>query len=77
VPAAEALAWGLANAVVPAAELDAAVAGLVAAITAPPAGAVRETAALVRSAVRNDPEAQDAAERAAQARRLAALAQGG
>jgi enoyl-CoA hydratase/carnithine racemase len=77
VPAAEALSWGLANAVVPAAELDTAVAALVAAITAPPVGAVRETAALVRSAVRNDPEAQDAAERAAQTRRLAALAQGG
>jgi enoyl-CoA hydratase/carnithine racemase len=77
VTAAEALAWGLANAVVPGAELDAAVAGLVGAITALPAGAVRETAALVRSAVRNDPEAQDAAERAAQARRLAALASGG
>jgi hypothetical protein len=37
-------------------------------------GAVRETAALVRAAVRNDPDAQDAAERAAQARRLAELA---
>ncbi|MGY1744832.1 enoyl-CoA hydratase/isomerase family protein [Blastococcus sp. SYSU D00695] len=74
VPAAEALAWGLANAVVPRAELDDAVAQLVAALTAPPAGAVRETASLVRSAVRNDPEAQDAAERAAQARRLAELA---
>jgi enoyl-CoA hydratase/carnithine racemase len=77
VPAAEALSWGLANAVVPAAELDTAVAALVGAITAPPVGAVRETAALVRAAVRNDPEAQDAAERAAQTRRLAALAQGG
>jgi enoyl-CoA hydratase/carnithine racemase len=74
VRAAEALAWGIANAVVPAAELDGAVAALVAALTAPPVGAVRETAALVRSAVRNDPEAQDGAERAAQARRLAELA---
>jgi enoyl-CoA hydratase/carnithine racemase len=74
VPAAEALSWGLANAVVPAAELDGAVAALVAALTGPPAGAVRETAALVRAAVRNDPDAQDAAERAAQARRLAELA---
>ncbi len=74
VPAAEALSWGLANAVVPAAELDEAVAALVAALTGPPAGAVRETAALVRAAVRNDPDAQDAAERAAQARRLAELA---
>lgn len=74
VPAAEALALGLANAVVPREGLDAAVAQLVAALTAPPAGAVRETAALVRSAVRNDPAAQDAAERAAQVRRLAELA---
>ncbi|SFP46220.1 Enoyl-CoA hydratase [Geodermatophilus dictyosporus] len=74
VGAAEALATGLANAVVPAAGLDGAVAGLVAAITAAPVGASRETAALVRSAVRNDPEAQDAAERAAQSRRLAELA---
>jgi enoyl-CoA hydratase/carnithine racemase len=76
VTAAEALSWGLANAVVPADGLDGAVAALVAALTAPPAGAVRETAALVRSAVRNSPEAQDAAERAAQARRLAELAGG-
>jgi enoyl-CoA hydratase/carnithine racemase len=76
VPAQEALSWGLANAVVPAADLDSAVAALVSAITALPAGAVRETAALVRSAVRNDPETQDAAERAAQTRRLAALSRG-
>ena len=74
VPAAEALALGMANAVVPREGLDAAVAQLVGALTTPPAGAVRETAALVRSAVRNDPAAQDAAERAAQARRLAGLA---
>jgi enoyl-CoA hydratase/carnithine racemase len=74
VRAAEALSWGLANAVVPAAELDGAVAALVAALTGPPVGAVRETAALVRAAVRNAPETQDAAERAAQARRLAELA---
>ncbi|MBM7808612.1 enoyl-CoA hydratase/carnithine racemase [Geodermatophilus bullaregiensis] len=74
VAAAEALTMGLANAVVPAGGLDEAVRGLVAALTAPPAGASRETAALVRSAVRNDPDGQDAAERAAQARRLAELA---
>ncbi|MGY1769875.1 enoyl-CoA hydratase/isomerase family protein [Blastococcus sp. SYSU D00813] len=74
VPAAEALSLGLANAVVPREELDAAVAQLVTALVAPPAGAVRETAALVRSAVRNDPAAQDAAERAAQVRRLTELA---
>ena len=74
VGAAEAQAIGLANAVVPADGLDEAVAALVAAITAAPVGASRETAALVRSAVRNDPETQDAAERAAQTRRLAELA---
>ena len=74
VGAAEAQAIGLANTVVPADGLDEAVASLVAAITAAPVGASRETAALVRSAVRNDPETQDAAERAAQTRRLAELA---
>jgi enoyl-CoA hydratase/carnithine racemase len=77
VPAAEALSLGLANAVVPREGLDAAVAGLVSALLAPPVAAVRETAALVRSAVRNDPAAQDAAERAAQVRRLAELAASG
>jgi enoyl-CoA hydratase/carnithine racemase len=70
IGAAEARALGLATVVVPAAELDATVADLTAALTAPPAGASRATAALVRSAVGNDPESQDAAERAAQVRRL-------
>jgi enoyl-CoA hydratase/carnithine racemase len=70
VGAVEARAIGLATAVVPATELGAAVADLVAALVAPPAAASRATAALVRSAVRNDPEAQDAAERAAQVQRL-------
>jgi enoyl-CoA hydratase/carnithine racemase len=74
VGAAEAQAIGLANAVVPAAGLADAVASLVAALIAAPVGASRETAALIRSAVRNDPETQDAAERAAQTRRLAELA---
>ena len=74
VKAAEAHAIGLANAVVPAADLDATVADLVAAITAPPVAASRATAALVRSAVRNDFETQDAAERAAQVERLHELA---
>ncbi|MGY1624361.1 enoyl-CoA hydratase/isomerase family protein [Geodermatophilus sp. SYSU D00965] len=77
VGAEEARAVGLANAVVPAADLDTAVAALVAALTATPVGAARETAALVRSAVRSDPAAQDAAERAAQTRRLRELAAGG
>ncbi|MGZ4659401.1 MAG: enoyl-CoA hydratase/isomerase family protein [Blastococcus sp.] len=76
VGAAEAHAIGLANVVVPAADLDATVADLVAALTAPQAGASRATAALVRSAVRNSPEAQDAAERAAQVRRLQELVGG-
>ena len=76
VPAAEALALGLANAVVPADALEEAVGALVAAITAAPVGASRDTAALGRSAVRNDPETHDAAERAAQTRRLAELVGG-
>jgi enoyl-CoA hydratase/carnithine racemase len=73
VGAAEASAVGLANLVVPRTELDGAVADLVAALTAPPVGASRATAALVRSAVRNAPDVQDAAERAAQVRRLQEL----
>jgi enoyl-CoA hydratase/carnithine racemase len=76
VGAAEASAIGLANLVVPRADLDGAVADLVAALTAPPAGASRATAALVRSAVRNDHDTQDAAERAAQVRRLQQLVGG-
>jgi enoyl-CoA hydratase/carnithine racemase len=76
VGAAEARAVGLATAVVPVDELAEAVADLVAALTAPPAAASRATAALVRSAVRNDPEAQDAAERAAQVQRLQELVGG-
>ena len=73
VGAAEALGIGLANLVVPTDDLDPTVADLVAALVAPPVDASRATAALIRSAVRNQPEAQDAAERAAQARRLADL----
>lgn len=76
VGAAEAHALGLANVVVPAAELDGTVADLVSAITAVPASASRATAALVRSAVRNTPEEQDAAERAAQVRQLRELVGG-
>jgi enoyl-CoA hydratase/carnithine racemase len=74
VGAAEALATGLANAAVPLDQLDAAVADLTAALLKPDVGASRETLALVRAAVRNDPDRQDAAERAAQVRRLQALA---
>jgi enoyl-CoA hydratase/carnithine racemase len=76
VKATEAHAVGLANLVVPAAELDAAVADLVAALTGPPVGAGRATAELVRSAVRNDFVTQDAAERAAQVLRLQELVGG-
>jgi len=76
VHAAEALAMGLANSVVPLDQLDATVAALTAALLGPDVGASRETLALVRSAVRNDPAQQDAAERAAQVRRLGALAAG-
>jgi enoyl-CoA hydratase/carnithine racemase len=76
VKAAEAQAIGLANIVVPAADLEGTVADLAAALTAPPMAASRATAALVRSAVRNDPETQDAAERAAQVLRLQELVGG-
>ncbi len=76
VGAAEARVIGLANLVVAAADLDPTVADLAAAITAPPVAASRATAALVRSAVRNGPAEQDAAERAAQVRRLSDLVGG-
>ncbi|WP_236835536.1 enoyl-CoA hydratase/isomerase family protein [Blastococcus sp. KM273129] len=76
VGAAEAQAIGLATAVVPRAELDDAVADLTGALLAPPVGASRATAALVRSAVGNDAPAQDAAERAAQVQRLHDLVSG-
>ena len=74
VGAAEAHAMGLANVVVPREQFDDAVAQLTGALLAPPVGASRATAALVRSAVRNDPETQDAAERKAQVLRLQELA---
>ena len=74
VGAAEAHAMGLANVVVPREQLDDAVAQLTTALLAPPVAASRATAALVRAAVRNDPETQDAAERSAQVLRLQELA---
>ncbi|MFX4291981.1 enoyl-CoA hydratase/isomerase family protein [Streptomyces bohaiensis] len=70
VRAEEADRVGLANLVVPAADLESATADLVGALLAPPRDAVVETKALLRSAVDADPDAQRAAERAAQARRL-------
>jgi enoyl-CoA hydratase/carnithine racemase len=74
VHAAEAERTGLANIVVPVAELDATVEDLVAALLAPPRGAVNETKSLLRTATTNSETDQYAAERAAQARRLRDLA---
>jgi enoyl-CoA hydratase/carnithine racemase len=77
VGAAEALTIGLAQRVVPAGELDAAVDELVTALLAVPAAAARETLALLAAvADGRDPAAALAAERAAQIRRLRALAAG-
>lgn len=76
VGAAEAHAMGLANVVVPREQLDDAVGRLTQALLTVPVGAGRATAALVRSAVRNDPATQDAAERTAQVLRLRELAAG-
>ncbi|MGY0062977.1 enoyl-CoA hydratase/isomerase family protein [Streptomyces sp. LZ34] len=74
VHAEEAERTGLANLVVPAAELDAAVRDLAAALLAAPRDAVIETKALLRGAGERTYEEQRAAERAAQARRLRDLA---
>ena len=74
VAAAEAVAIGLANVAVPVDQLTDAVRDLAAALVAVDVDASRETLALLRSAVRNDAATQDAAERAAQVRRLHALA---
>ncbi len=70
VGAAEAAALGLAELVVPAAELEAAAADLAAALLAAPRDAVIETKALLLSAMRRTPAEQLAAEREAQLRRL-------
>ncbi|WP_328462615.1 enoyl-CoA hydratase/isomerase family protein [Streptomyces sp. NBC_00448] len=77
VRAEEAARCGLANVVVPAAELDETVADLVAAVLAAPRDAVIETKALLRSALSEPEAAQRAAERAAQGRRLRDLAGAG
>ena len=74
VEAAEAHALGLAELVVPRADLDAAVNDLAAAVLAAPRDAVTETKSLLLSALRNSPADQLAAERQAQARRLRDLA---
>jgi len=74
VHASEAERTGLANLVVPAAELDGAVDDLAAALLAAPRNAVVETKALLAGAVTRTYEEQLAAERAAQTRRLRDLA---
>lgn len=74
VHAEEAGRIGLASLVVPAAELDAAVADLTAAVLAAPRDAVVETKALLAGAGDRSYDEQRAAERAAQTRRLHDLA---
>jgi enoyl-CoA hydratase/carnithine racemase len=74
VGAAEALDIGLATLVCPVPELDAARADLVAALTAPMAGAVRETKALLVGAGGRSLEEQRRLERQAQIRRFRELA---
>jgi enoyl-CoA hydratase/carnithine racemase len=70
VTAAEAERIGLANLVVPRDELDGAVSDLVAAVLTPLRNAVVETKALITGASGRGREEQEAAERAAQTRRL-------
>jgi enoyl-CoA hydratase/carnithine racemase len=74
VSAQEAMAIGLANVVVPAVELDSTVTDLVSALTAAPAGAVRETKALLLAAPGRSLDEQRRFEREAQVRRLRELA---
>lgn len=74
VGAAEAVDIGLAAVAVPAAELDATVADLVGALTAPMAGAVRETKALLQGAADRSLDDQRRLEREAQVRRFRELA---
>jgi enoyl-CoA hydratase/carnithine racemase len=74
VPAAEAYALGLATVVVPAADLAATVADLVAALLATSRDAAVETKALLLGAGTRSRPDQEAAERAAQLRRLRDLA---
>jgi enoyl-CoA hydratase/carnithine racemase len=74
VGAAEALEIGLATMVCPVGELDGAVGDLVAAVTAPMAGAVRETKALLLEASDRSLDEQRRSERGAQIRRLRELA---
>lgn len=75
VGAEEAVAIGLALTAVPTAELDATVADLVGALTAPLPGVVTETKALLLGAAQRDLDEQRHLERQAQTRRFRALAQ--
>jgi enoyl-CoA hydratase/carnithine racemase len=74
IGAAEALEIGLATVVCPVAELDGALADLVGALTAPMAGAVRETKALLLAASGRSLDEQRRFEREAQVRRFRELA---
>jgi enoyl-CoA hydratase/carnithine racemase len=74
VPAEEASRIGLANIVVPAADLDAAVRDLTAAVLAGPRDAVAEIKALLAQAGLHTFAQQEAVERAAQLRRIRDLA---
>ena len=74
VEAAEAADLGLATAVVPGTDLDAAVADLVSALVMPPHGAVTATKELLRSAITGSVDDQRGAERVAQLDRLRELA---
>jgi enoyl-CoA hydratase/carnithine racemase len=75
VGAAEALEIGLATVVCPVADLDGALADLVGAVTAPMAGAVRETKGLLLAASGRSLDEQCRFEREAQIRRFRELAQ--
>jgi enoyl-CoA hydratase/carnithine racemase len=74
IPAGEAERIGLATLVVARDALDATVADLVAALLTPPVEAIRETKALLAGAGQRTHAEQEAAERAAQTRRLRTLA---
>jgi enoyl-CoA hydratase/carnithine racemase len=74
VGAAEAVEIGLATAAVPAADLEATVADLVGALTAPLPGAVRETKALLTAASGRTLDDQRRSEREAQVRRFREVA---
>lgn len=74
VGAAEAVEIGIALTAVPAGELDSTVADLVAALTAPLPGAVRETKALLQGAADRSLDEQRRLEREAQGRRFRELA---